>query len=105
MLELRPGNAIQAVHRAKQGQSNTIPPAIRHTEGDRADFDNHQGVVRLSVGFGEWHWSEVAAVWDTRGAAPMVLAGEILQVIRKRINGSRNAAVLANEGKLSVIPQ
>jgi T5SS/PEP-CTERM-associated repeat protein len=45
--------------------------------GDRGNFANNDGVVRLYADFGD--------IWETRGAAPLVLTGSQLHSIRERL--------------------
>ena len=50
--------------------------------GDRADFSNSGATVRLFPDFGAKHAAENASLWETKGAAPLVMAGAALEAAR-----------------------
>ena len=56
--------------------------------GDRTDFHHRGGVMRLFPDFGARLKPEAAWVWETEGAAPLVMAGKELDEAR--------AVVMAN---------
>ena len=51
--------------------------------GDRAEFETETGVTRLHPDFAARFGADAAMTWETRGAAPLVLAGERLRRVRK----------------------
>jgi hypothetical protein len=53
--------------------------------GDRATFAD-QDVTRLFPDFGASTAPDMAAAWETRGAAPLVLTGEALRAARRAVN-------------------
>ena len=53
--------------------------------GDRANFAQDGGVVRL---FADFTSPLTARVWEARGAAPLVLAGPLLEGARARVAGT-----------------
>ena len=60
--------------------------------GDRADFQDGDGASRLFPTFGAGR--ETATAWETRGAAPLVLAGDKLEAARRAV---RECAVASAE--------
>jgi hypothetical protein len=54
--------------------------------GDRADFD-HDGVMRLHPDFGRRLRPDMAMLWETKGAAPLVMTGPDLAAARQLIAG------------------
>jgi antigen 43 len=61
--------------------------------GDRGDFAD-QDVVRLFPDFGARLAGDAATMWETRGAAQLVMAGERLEAVRRGVvkHGERGAA-------------
>jgi T5SS/PEP-CTERM-associated repeat protein len=53
--------------------------------GDRADFANSGETVRLFPDFAARFAPDTAMAWETKGAAPLVLAGEQLWAERRRV--------------------
>jgi len=51
--------------------------------GDRADFQDDDGAIRLFPAFGAGR--ETATAWETRGAALLVLAGDKLEAARRAV--------------------
>ena len=51
--------------------------------GDRADFQDGDGAIRLFPAFGAGR--ETATAWETRGAALLVLAGDKLEAARRAV--------------------
>ena len=54
--------------------------------GDRANFSDEQ-TVRLFPDFAAKLTQDAAMLWETRGAAPLVLAGERLEAARWNVAG------------------
>ena len=57
--------------------------------GERADFVNSSGTIRLFPGFAPRRAPDAALVWETHGAAPLVLAGEKLIAARGMVTPPR----------------
>jgi hypothetical protein len=55
--------------------------------GDRADFSDGDGAVRLFPDFAARLTPETASVWEARGAAPLVLTGAALEAARETLCG------------------
>jgi T5SS/PEP-CTERM-associated repeat protein len=53
--------------------------------GDRTDFNGASGVVRLFPDFTARLAPDTAMVWETKGAAPLVMAGEKLNAARRMV--------------------
>jgi len=53
--------------------------------GDRADFASESETIRLFPDFAARLAPDAALAWETKGAAPLVMAGEKLQAIRVRL--------------------
>ena len=54
--------------------------------GDRANFANAGETIRLFPDFAARFAPGTAQLWETRGAAPLVVTGEALQVARRLID-------------------
>ena len=54
--------------------------------GDRADFD-HDGLMRLHPDFGRRLRPDMAMLWETKGAAPLVMTGPDLAAAHQMIAG------------------
>ncbi len=55
--------------------------------GDRTNFENAGGVVRLHPDFGARLGANMGAVWESRGAAPLVRSGRALAEARAMVAG------------------
>ena len=53
--------------------------------GDRSNFERRDGVIRLFPDFEARLSPDAALVWETRGAAPLVMAGDALDQVRERL--------------------
>ena len=58
--------------------------------GDRANFAG-QDVIRLFPDFAARLTPNVARVWETMGAAPLVMTGEALRRVRRMLEAIRSA--------------
>jgi Hint domain len=54
--------------------------------GDRANFSGEGDAIRLFPDFGARFGPDAAVVWETRGAAKLVLGGDRLEAIRREVN-------------------
>ena len=68
--------------------------------GDRADFGSESGVMRLHPEFGARLGT--ATLWETKGAAPLIMAGRALESIRDMVAGMAHAAVPETQGQFPV---
>ena len=59
--------------------------------GDRADFGSESTVIRLHPMFERT--ADAAMLWETRGAAPLVQSGAVLERVRAAIMARRPAAI------------
>ncbi len=57
--------------------------------GDRYDFATDAGVIRLHPDFAARLAPNMARLWETRAAAPLVLSGTALEAVRQKLGGPR----------------
>jgi hypothetical protein len=55
--------------------------------GDRANFHHDIETIRLFPDFAARLTPETARVWETRGAAPLVMTGDALDAARRAVTG------------------
>jgi fibronectin-binding autotransporter adhesin len=65
--------------------SEGLPVESYLDTGDRANFDDGE-TIRLFPDFAVRLASETASLWETRGAAPLVMAGAALEAARRGLN-------------------
>jgi hypothetical protein len=70
--------------------------------GDRANFRGRNGLIRLFPDFAARLAPETALVWETRGAAPLVLTGEKLAAARRKVAGQTMPRVPRTRPKIGV---
>jgi hypothetical protein len=53
--------------------------------GDRANFQHGEETIRLFSNFATWLAPETALLWETRGAAKLVMSGDELEAARRTV--------------------
>ena len=61
--------------------------------GDRSNFPRDDGAVRLFPDFDARFGPDFGLLWETRGAAPLVMAGETLAAARRAVTGNAVSAM------------
>ena len=62
--------------------------------GDRSNFDNPDGVLRLFAGFSAPPW-HTAVSWEAKGSAPLIVAGAALTAARRLVSSFTAAHIHA----------